>query len=154
MKLHPADVWHTAATSPRLAVALAGRDPDDLGEQGRMERAHYLYLIALGLPAARAEQAIGSMNAGKWRGQDPNFALACKVVAKASQAYAQPKRPRITPDAIERFLTELRKGGMVKDACALAGVTPAAMYQRRKRDGDFARVWNQAARDGAAAEKQ
>ncbi|PKW05318.1 hypothetical protein SAMN05428944_7667 [Streptomyces sp. 1222.5] len=76
-------VWARARTDTRLAIALAGRDPDVLEERGRTLRADYLRLLALGLSPGRAELILGITGAGAWRRDDPTFAAACDAVSAA-----------------------------------------------------------------------
>ncbi|MFF2205129.1 hypothetical protein [Streptomyces sp. NPDC058145] len=86
-------VWVRARTDTRLAVALAGRDPDALDERGHALRADYLRLLALGLPPSRAELILGTGDPGAWRGDDPAFAAACDAVSAASALIGQYDSP-------------------------------------------------------------
>lgn len=52
---------------------------------------------------------------------------------------------RLTMERVARFLEELRKPDTtVLAAAAAAGVTQAAIYQRRKRDAEFAEAMDEA----------
>jgi hypothetical protein len=53
-------------------------------------RADYLRLLALGVPAARAELIFGIGEAGNWRGRDPAYARACTAVIEAAAGYRSP----------------------------------------------------------------
>ncbi|WP_435260475.1 hypothetical protein [Streptomyces sp. 1222.5] len=138
-------VWARARTDTRLAIALAGRDPDVLAERGRTLRADYLRLLALGLCPGRAELILGISGAGAWRGNDPTFAAACDAVSAASPPGGASRVIRLTPQRVARFLEELSQPGTTVIAAAAAiGVTSAAIYQRRGRDEDFAKAMDDA----------
>lgn len=138
-------VWVRARTDTRLAIALAGRDPDVVDERGRAHRAEYLRLLALGLPPARAELILGLTSVGGWRGDDPAFAAACDAVSAASAQYSDVRMVRLTPPRIARFLAELRvPDSTVIGAAAAVGVSPAAIYQKRRRDKKFAQAMDAA----------
>ncbi|MFF7176828.1 hypothetical protein [Streptomyces pseudovenezuelae] len=138
LRLDLAAVWSTARTHTRLAVALAGRDPDTDIERARAARGDFLRLLALGLPAARAELAVGG-NIGTWRGDDPAYSRACVAASEAAASYASRDQGRMTPQVTRRFLDRLRTPGTtVRTAAAAAGVTNTAIYQRRRRDPGFA----------------
>ncbi|WP_328643911.1 hypothetical protein [Streptomyces canus] len=145
--LDMAAVWPTARTHPRLAVALAGRDPDTDTERGRLARADFLRLLALGLPPSVAELALAEGDPGRWRGEDPAYAQACAAASTAADAYASRARTRrMTPKVTRTFLDALTAGTTVEAAAAAAGITKPAVYQRRRRDSEFA-----AAMDAARA---
>ncbi|MGI5380634.1 hypothetical protein ACQEV2_41825 [Streptomyces sp. CA-251387] len=60
LRLDVSAVWAAARTDNRLIIALAGRDLEAVEEAaGRVQRAEFLRLLALGLPAARAELILG-----------------------------------------------------------------------------------------------
>lgn len=144
LRIDMAAVWPTARHSERLAVALTGRDPDTTEEAARAARAAYLHLLALGVPAARAELAIGTDQPGKWRSEDPAFARACAAVTEAAAPYRTTTRPRLTPQTVATFLEALENGASVKAAAAAAGITHTAVYQRRRRDTEFATAMDEA----------
>ncbi|MFF0698374.1 hypothetical protein ACFYU4_37790 [Streptomyces tendae] len=138
-------VWATARTDTRLAVALAGRDPDAAEERGRALRAEFLRLLALGVPPSRAELILGSTKFSGRRGEDPAFAAACDAVSAAAAPYGHTRQVRLTPQRVAQFLEELsRPRATLVAAAAAAGVTPAAIYQRRRRDKDFANAMDYA----------
>ncbi|MFE6639551.1 hypothetical protein ACFVFT_38445 [Streptomyces tendae] len=138
-------VWAAARTDTRLAIALAGRDPDAAEERSRTLRADFLRLLALGVPPSRAELILGTGGSGGWRGDDPAFARACDAVSDASAPYGHVGQIRLTPARVARFLEELGKQGTtLVAAAAAAGVTSAAIYQRRRRDDDFAKAMDAA----------
>ncbi|MFD5856104.1 hypothetical protein [Streptomyces chartreusis] len=141
-------VWARARTDTRLAIALAGRDPDGPEEATRAARADFLRLLALGMPASRAELIVGVSSTSGWR-RDPSFAMACDAVSSAAAPYGNPRQMRLTPERVARFLEELSKPGTtVLAAAAAVGVTPPAVYQRRRRDLEFAKAMDKA-RDAA-----
>ncbi|MFJ3714339.1 hypothetical protein [Streptomyces sp. NPDC090057] len=116
-------VWVRAHTDTRLAVALAGRDPDAHTERGHALRADDLRLPALGLPPSRAELILGTGYPGAWRGDDPAFAAACDAVSAASAPYGSLKPMRLTPECVARFLKEPpTPGTTVLAAAAAVGV--------------------------------
>ena len=140
LRLAPAAVWTTARTHTRLAIALAGRDPDAAIEQARTGRADFLRLVALGLPAARAELAVGG-SVGGWWGDDPAYARAYTAASEAAASYASVDQRRMNPQVTKRFLERLRiPRDTVRTAAAAAGVTSTAIYQRRRRDPEFAQA--------------
>jgi hypothetical protein len=47
------------------------------------------------------------------------------------------------------FLTELAARGVIKDACAVAGVSRQAAYKARERSATFAAQWDQAIEEAA-----
>ncbi|MGW1588045.1 hypothetical protein [Streptomyces sp. NPDC002386] len=130
-----------ARTDTRLAIALAGRDPDARTERGRALRIGYLRLLALVLPPSRAELILGTGDPGAWRGDDPAFAAACDAVAAASAStpYGSPKPMRLTLERVARSPEELRTPGTtVLAAAAAVGVSrrrylPAAHPGQRVR---------------------
>ncbi|MGW1674550.1 hypothetical protein [Streptomyces sp. NPDC002324] len=140
-----AAVWATARTDTRLVVALTGRDPDTADERGRIARAEYLRLLALGMPPSRAALIMGGSDPGAWRGGDPAYAKACAAVIEAAARYNRTGPVRLTPDRVARFLDELSRPGVtVTSAAAAAGVTSVAIYQRRRRDSEFAAAMDRA----------
>ncbi|WP_330346608.1 hypothetical protein OG858_47265 (plasmid) [Streptomyces europaeiscabiei] len=151
LRLDLAAVWATARTDTRLVIALAGRDPDAIAEQGRTARAEYLRLLALGVAPSLAEQIMGGGHVGGWRGRDPAYAHACTAVREASALYHRTRQTRLTPERVARFLDELRTpAATVKGAAAAAGITPVAIYQRRRRDPEFAQAMDDARQSGPA----
>ncbi|QKZ20309.1 hypothetical protein [Streptomyces chartreusis] len=139
-------VWAAARTDVRLMIALAGRDPDAAEERARIARAEYLKLLALGVPRGRAELIMGEGDPSGWR-TDPAYAQACDAVAAAAAPYGYIRQLRLTPQRVARFLVTLRRegrDGSVKAAAAAVGVSPAAVYQRRRRDPEFARAMDRA----------
>ncbi|MFE6625203.1 hypothetical protein [Streptomyces sp. NPDC057740] len=144
-----AAVWATARTDTRLTIALAGRDPDAPEEAGRAARAEFLRLLALGVPPTRAELILGVGEPGKWRGGDPAYARACAAATDASVRYRSHAGPRLTVQNVAKFLDALRVSGTtVRSAAATAGITTQAVYQRRRRDTQFAAAMD-AARESA-----
>lgn len=140
-----AAVWATARTDTRLAVALTGHDPDTADGRGRIARAEYLRLLALGVPPSRADLIMGSGHAGAWRGGDPAYAKACAAVSEAAARYNRTRPARLTPVRVARFLDELSKpSATVTAAAAAAGITTVAIYQRRRRDAEFAQAMDRA----------
>lgn len=138
-------VWATARTDTRLTIALAGRDPDPPQEHGRTLRADFLRLLALGVPPSRAELILGSTSFSGWRGDDPAFAQACDAVSDSAAPYGHTGPIRLTPARVGRFLEALGKPkATLVAAAAAAGVTPAAIYQRRRRDEAFAKAMDEA----------
>lgn len=138
-------MWARARTDTRLAIALAGRDPDVLEERGHTLRADYLRRLALGISPGRAELILGINGAGAWRGDDPTFAAACDAVSAASPPRRASRIIRLTPQRVARFLEELSKPGTTVIAAAAAiGVSSAAIYQRRGRDAEFAKAMDDA----------
>ncbi|MER6160336.1 hypothetical protein ABT147_33090 [Streptomyces sp. NPDC001868] len=144
-------MWATARTDTRLVIALAGRDPDAAAEQGRTARAEYLRLLALGVAPSLAEQIMGSGHVGAWRGRDPAYAHACTAAREAFALYHRTRQTRLTPERVARFLDELRTpASTVKGAAAATGITPVAIYQRRRRDPEFAQAMDDARQSGPA----
>ncbi|WP_406730683.1 hypothetical protein [Streptomyces sp. NBC_01794] len=144
-------VWASARTDPRLTIALAGRDPDGPEETGRIMRADFLRLLAIGVAPSRAELILGASSSSGWR-SDPAFAEACDAVSAAAAPYGYTGQVRLTPERVARFLEALSKPSTtVVKAAAAAGVTAPAVYQRRHRDAEFAKAMD-AAR--AAAREQ
>ncbi|MGW5465074.1 hypothetical protein [Streptomyces sp. NPDC003996] len=138
-------VWAKARTGTRLTIALAGRDPDALDERGRAHRAEYLRLLAFGVSPGRAELILGTGDPGAWRGADPAFAAACDAVSAASAPYGHSRPIRLTPQRVARFLEELSQPRTtVISAAAAIGVSSAAIYQRRRRDEEFAKAMDAA----------
>ncbi|MFE5406950.1 hypothetical protein ACFQ9Z_37865 [Streptomyces sp. NPDC056580] len=138
-------MWARARTDTRLAIALAGRDPDVPEERGHTLRADYLRLLALGLPSGRAELILGISGAEAWPGDDPTFAPASDAVSAASPPCGASRIIRLTPQHLARFLEELSKLGTTVIATAAAiGVSSAAIYQRRGRDEEFATAMDDA----------
>lgn len=132
-------VWAAARTDTRLTIALAGRDPDGAEEAGRILRADFLRLLALGVPPSRAELILGASSSGGWR-SDPAFAEACDAVSAAAAPYGYTRQIRLTPERVARFLKELSKPRTtIVKAAAAVGVTVPAIYQRRRRDAEFAK---------------
>ncbi|CAM5290529.1 hypothetical protein STENM327S_03596 [Streptomyces tendae] len=121
----------------RLTIALAGRDPDAPEEHGRTLRADFLRLLSLGVPPSRAEMILGSTSFSGWRGDDPAFAQACDAVSDFAAPYGHTGQIRLTPARVARFLEAL---GKPKATLAAAGATPAAIYQRCRRDEAFAKA--------------
>ncbi|MFE4580173.1 hypothetical protein [Streptomyces chartreusis] len=141
-------VWNRARTDTRLAIVLAGRDPDGPEEAARTSRADFLRLLALGVAPSRAELIVGVSSTSGWR-RDPAFAEACDAVSSAAAPYSTTRQMRLTPQRVARFLEELSKPRTtVLAAAAAVGVTPPAVYQRRRRDPEFAKAMDQA-RDAA-----
>ncbi|MEV6404138.1 hypothetical protein AB0M58_14485 [Streptomyces bobili] len=139
-------VWTRARTDTRLAIALAGRDPDAPEERSRTVRADFLRLLALGLPPSRAELILGVSHTSGWR-SDSVFAGACDAVTAAAAPYGYTKRTRLSPQRVAAFLKVLSTPGTtVLTAAAAAGVTPSAIYQKRRRDKEFARAYDAARR--------
>ena len=144
LRMDLAAVWATARTHTGLTIALAGRDPQAAEEAGRIARAEYLRLLALGLSPSRAELIMGAGHPGGWR-SDPAYAQACTAVAKASAPYAHTRQNRLTPERVARFLERLREPGTtVLAAAASVGVSTAAIYQRRRRDVAFGAAMDEA----------
>ncbi|MFE0388633.1 hypothetical protein ACFW1F_31785 [Streptomyces bungoensis] len=138
-------VWARARTDTRLAIALAGRDPDVQEERGHTLRSDYLRLLALGISPGRAELILGISGTGAWRGSDPAFAAACDAVSATSPSCGASRVIRLTPPRVARFLEELSKPGTtVLAAAAAIGVSSAAIYQRRRRDEEFATAMDDA----------
>lgn len=149
LELHA--VWARARTDTRLTIALAGRDPDAADERARTARADYLRLLALGVTSSRAELILGSGHAGGWRGDDRAFAQACDAVSAAAAPYGYTGMTRLTTERVGRFLRALSTPRTtVLAAAAAAGVTKDAIYQRRRRDAEFATAMDKAR--AAAAE--
>lgn len=147
LRIDLAAVWTTARTDTRLVIALAGRDPDAAAERGRAARAEYLRLLALGVPPSTAELILESGHAGTWRGNDRAYARACSAVSAAAAPYSSTRQARLTPERVARFLEELRTPGTtVKAAAQATGITTVAIYQRRRRDADFAQAMDDARR--------
>ncbi|MGW4788594.1 hypothetical protein [Streptomyces sp. NPDC004230] len=145
-------VWATARTSTRLTIALAGRDPDAVDERSRIARADYLRLLALGVTPSRAELILGAGHAGGWRGDSRAFAQACDAVAAVAAPYGYTGMTRLTTERVSRFLQALsRPHTTVLAAAAAAGVTPAAIYQRRRRDAEFSQAMDEARAARAAS---
>ncbi len=48
---------------------------------------------------------------------------------------------KMSDESVDVFLEALSTGLCVDDAAAIAGVSPYAVYRRRKRDPEFAAVW-------------
>ncbi|MEU1916194.1 hypothetical protein [Streptomyces massasporeus] len=137
-------VWASARTDTRLTIALAGRDPDGAEEQSRTARADFLRLLALGVAPGRAELILGVPSTSGWR-SDPAFARACDAVTSAAAPYGHPRQVRLDPKRVAAFLEALSTPGTtVLAAAAAVGVTPNAIYQRRKRDGQFAKAMDAA----------
>jgi hypothetical protein len=137
-------VWASARTDTRLTIALAGRDPDGPGEPSWTMRADFLRLLALGVPPSRAELILGVSSTSGWR-SDPAFAEACDAVSAAAAPYGYSRQMRLTPERVARFLEALSKPNTtVLAAAAAAGVTVSAIYQRRRRDGEFAKAMDAA----------
>jgi hypothetical protein len=138
LRLDLSAVWARARTDTRLTIALAGRDPDAFDERARIARADYLRLLALGVAPSRAELILGSGRAGDWRGDDPAFARACDAVSAAAAPFSVTGLTRLTPERVARFLQALSQPKTtVLAAAAAAGISPAAIYQRRGRDKEF-----------------
>jgi hypothetical protein len=138
-------VWARARTDTRLTIALAGRDPAAADERARVARADYLRLLALGVPPTRAQLILGSGHPGSWRGDDPAYAQACDAVSAASAPYGYTGMTRLTTERVARFLQALSQPQTtVLAAAAAVGVTQAAIYQRRKRDAEFATAMDKA----------
>src|SRR5262245_38281095 len=63
-----------------------------------------------------------------------------------------PKRPKRTgrpgantPDWAPVFICALTEGMSITDACTEADVHPTTVYQRRRKDEEFRKAWNEAA---------
>ncbi|WP_158713540.1 hypothetical protein [Streptomyces sp. NRRL F-525] len=146
------DVWIAARTDLRLTVALAGRDPNAAEETGRIARADYLRLLALGVTPSRAELILGAGEPGDWRA-DPAFNAACEAVIQAAAPHGYHGQTRLTPARVARFLEKLRSGATVKAAASAVSVTPPAIYQRRRRDVEFKKAMDEARAQGRAANR-
>jgi len=137
-------VWASARTDTRLTIALAGRDPDGPDEASWTVRADFLRLLTLGVAPSRAELILGVSSTSGWR-SDPAFAAACDAVSSVSAPYGYTRQMRLTPQRVARFLEAVSKPGTtVLAAAAAAGVTASAIYQRRHRDGEFAKAMDAA----------
>jgi hypothetical protein len=138
LRLDLSAVWARARTDTRLVIALAGRNPDTFDERGRMARAEYLRLLALGVAPSQAELILGSGRAADWRSDDPAFAQACDAVSAQASSFEHKGLTRLTPERVGRFLQALsRPQTTVLAAAAAVGISPAAVYQRRRRDKEF-----------------
>ncbi|MEU0966404.1 hypothetical protein ABZ357_13660 [Streptomyces sp. NPDC005917] len=137
-------VWASARTDTRLTIALAGRDPDGPEEASRTARADFLRLLALGVAPSRAELILGVSNTSGWR-SDTTFATACDAVSSAAAPYGYTRQMGLTPERVARFLKALSTPGTtVLAAAAAVGVTASAIYQRRRRDNEFAKAMDEA----------
>ncbi|MGW1537654.1 hypothetical protein, partial [Streptomyces aureus] len=113
-------------------------------EKTRIAHASFLRLLALGVTPTRAELIVEVSSTSGWR-RDPVFAQACDAVASMSVPYGHNRQMRFTPARVARFLEELSSPGVtVLAAGATVGVTPAAIYQRRHREAEFAEAMDQA----------
>ena len=64
----------------------------------------------------------------------------------ATKAPARERHDGLSEERKQLFLTALRTGESVLDACALVGVSNRTVYNHRKRDPDFAEAWRLAAK--------
>lgn len=149
-------VYITARTNTDLALALAGKDPHAYEAEGDIGRAEYLRLLALGCSPTLADRILfdGAARATKWRSDDPNFGVACDVVASARAKRSGRRTARFTPSRIDAFLNILLHGHTVVFAAAEVGVTSALVYQRRRRDAGFKSAMDEARALGQLAAEE
>ncbi|MEV6735078.1 hypothetical protein [Streptomyces sp. NPDC051364] len=79
-----------------------------------------------------------------WRSEQSVFAAACDAVAAATVRRAERRPSRFTPERRRRFLDYLWSGMATTKAAAEVGITTATVYQRRRRDPDFAEAMDRA----------
>ncbi|WP_369383218.1 hypothetical protein [Streptomyces sp. cg36] len=154
--LGPRAVYAAARTDTSLLLALGGNDPYAMGAAGMAARAEYLRLLALGLTPTVAENVLfdGTARVGGCRAQDASFAAACDAVTASVGVRQTVKRySKFTPERVKVFLDTLRRQGKVGPASAAAGVTNAAVYQKRRRDPGFAAAMDEARSAAAAPDK-
>ncbi|THA28108.1 hypothetical protein [Streptomyces sp. A1547] len=140
------EVFRAARTDTRLPLALAGVDPDSAETVGIIGRADYIRLLALGASPSLASQILfdGAGQANTWRSEQPAFAAACDTVTAATVQRAERRPSRFTPERRRLFLEHLRAGMATTKAAAEVGITSATVYQRRRRDPDFAAAMDRA----------
>ncbi len=145
-------LYWAARQHDRLALALAGRDPDAHGARGDIARADYVRLLALGCSPTLAAHILtdGTNQPQRWRQVSPGFAEVCDAAETALVKRTGARGPRFTPDRVIAFLEGLREGRSVVVAAAEIGITTAAVYQRRRRDEVFRRGMDRAVQEAAA----
>lgn len=148
-KIKPAAVYAEARRNPDFLLALAGHDPYGVSAARYIQQADYIRHLALGLTHTEAVRILFKGDGGrvaKWRQTQPEFAIAADAARRLNPPAVRRRREhRFTPHRVRLFLDALRNGTPTTLAAEDAGVTPAVIYQRRRRDAGF-RVLMDAAR--------